>query len=168
MTKKTRTIVQKVIVPADPDEVYEAFMDPEKHSDFTHTKTTGSQEVDGEVSASDGYITARNIALEKGKKILQEWTTSEWPDGYGPSVLEIDLKRVKGGDRTDHDPLEGAGRTGRRLRRGMDGVLLESSGGVFPEGKGKERLRHAGPDHLLGMKSLPAWKASATAGPIDR
>jgi uncharacterized protein YndB with AHSA1/START domain len=97
MTKKTRTIVQKVVVPATPDEVYEAFMDPEKHSEFTHTQTTGSQEVGGEVSASDGYIAAKNIELKKGKKIVQEWTTSEWPDGYPPSILELDLKEVKGG-----------------------------------------------------------------------
>jgi activator of HSP90 ATPase len=97
MTKKTRTIVQTVIVPADPDEVYDEFMDPEKHSEFTQTKTTGSQEVGGEVSASDGYITARNIELKKGRKIVQEWTTSEWPEGYGPSILQIDLKKVQGG-----------------------------------------------------------------------
>ena len=97
MTKKTRTIVQKVIIPAPPDEVYEAFMDPEKHSDFTQTETTGSQEVGGEISASDGYITARNIELKKGKKIVQEWTTSEWPEGNGPSVLQIDLRKVDEG-----------------------------------------------------------------------
>jgi activator of HSP90 ATPase len=97
MTKKVRTIVQKVTIPATPDEVYEAFMDPEKHSDFTNTKTIGSQEIGGEVSASDGYITARNIELKKGKKIVQEWTTSEWPEGYPPSVLQLELKKVDGG-----------------------------------------------------------------------
>jgi activator of HSP90 ATPase len=97
MTKKTRTIVQKVIVQATPDEVYDAFMDPQKHSDFTHTQTTGSQEEGGEVSASDGYITARNVELKKGKKIVQEWTTTEWPDGYPPSTLELDLKKVTEG-----------------------------------------------------------------------
>ena len=97
MPKKTRTIVQKVVVPATPDEVYEAFMDPEKHSEFTHTETEGSQEVGGEVFASDGYITARNVELTKGKKIVKEWTTSEWPDGYPPSLLELDLRSVKGG-----------------------------------------------------------------------
>jgi uncharacterized protein YndB with AHSA1/START domain len=97
MTMRTRTIVQKVIVPATPEEVYDAFMDPEKHSAFTRTETTGSQEVGGKVSAGDGYITARNVTLERGKKIVQEWTTTEWPDGYPPSILELDLKKVEGG-----------------------------------------------------------------------
>jgi activator of HSP90 ATPase len=97
MTNKMRTIVQKVIIPATPDEVYGAFMDPKEHSDFTRTETAGSQEVGGEVSASDGYITARNIELKKGKKIVQEWTTSEWPEGYPPSILQLDLKEVDEG-----------------------------------------------------------------------
>jgi uncharacterized protein YndB with AHSA1/START domain len=79
MPKKTRTIIQKVTIPATPEQVYEAFIDPEKHSDFTNTNTTGSQDVGGDVSASDGYIKARNIELKKGKRIVQEWTTSEWP-----------------------------------------------------------------------------------------
>ncbi|HEY3420472.1 MAG TPA: SRPBCC domain-containing protein [Methanomassiliicoccales archaeon] len=97
MTMKTRTIVQKVIVPATPEEVYDAFMDPEKHSEFTQTETTGSQEVGGEVSAGDGYISAKNIELKKGRKIVQEWTTTEWPEGYPPSILELDLRKVEGG-----------------------------------------------------------------------
>jgi activator of HSP90 ATPase len=97
MSKKTRTIVQKVTIPATPDEVYEAFMDPEKHSEFTHTATTGSREVGGDISAGDGYITARNIELKKGKKIVQEWTTSEWPEGYPPSILQLELKKVDEG-----------------------------------------------------------------------
>lgn len=97
MAIKTRTIVQKVMIPAPPGEVYEAFMDPQKHSDFTHTETTGSQEVGGEVSAGDGYISARNIELKRGEKIVQEWTTSQWPKGYPPSILQLDLKEVDGG-----------------------------------------------------------------------
>jgi uncharacterized protein YndB with AHSA1/START domain len=89
--------VQKVIIPGTPEEVFEAFIDPVKHSEFTHTETIGSQEVGGEISASDGYITARNLELQKGRKIVQEWSTSEWPEGYPPSMLQLDLKKVEGG-----------------------------------------------------------------------
>ena len=35
---------------------------------------------------------AKYLELEKGKKILQEWTTTEWPEGYPPSLLELTLK----------------------------------------------------------------------------
>ncbi len=37
------TINQKVIIPASPEEVYEAYVDPKKHSAFTGSKATGKE-----------------------------------------------------------------------------------------------------------------------------
>ena len=92
MSHKTRTIRQKVIINAIPEEVYDALMDPKKHAAFTGDEASGSSEVGGEFIAWGGYITAKNIELERGKRIVQEWSTSEWPEGYPPSRLEIGLK----------------------------------------------------------------------------
>ena len=92
MSHKTRTIRQKVIINATPEEVYDALMDPKKHAAFTGDEASGSSEVGGEFIAWGGYITAKNIELERGKKIVQEWSTSEWPESYPPSRLEIGLK----------------------------------------------------------------------------
>jgi len=97
MPPKTRTIRQKVIISASPEDVYDAFMDPKKHAAFTGGEASGSSEVGGEFSAWDGYITAKNLDLKNGQKIVQEWSTTEWPDGYPPSRLEITLKRVPEG-----------------------------------------------------------------------
>ena len=41
MKVETTTLTQKVIIPASPEEVYEAFVDPKKHSSFTGSKATG-------------------------------------------------------------------------------------------------------------------------------
>lgn len=97
MARKTRTIRQKVIIPASPEEVYDAFMDPKKHAAFTGDEASGSSEVGGEFSAWGGYITARNLELKRGKKIVQEWSTFEWPDDYPPSRLEITLRVLQEG-----------------------------------------------------------------------
>ena len=97
MPKGTKTIRQRVIIPASPEEVYDAFIDPKKHTAFTGGEASGSSEVGGEFSAWDGYITARSLELDPGKKIVQEWSTSEWPKGYAPSRLEITLKKHAGG-----------------------------------------------------------------------
>ncbi len=94
---KTRTIRQKVVIPATPEEVYSAFMDPVKHAEFTESEASGSSEVGGEFIAWGGYITAKNLELEPNKKIVQEWITSEWPDGAQPSRLEITLRGVPEG-----------------------------------------------------------------------
>jgi len=97
MPPKTRTIRQKVIIPASPEDVYDAFMDPKKHAAFTGCGASGSSKVGGEFSAWDEYIMAKNLDLKNGEKIVQEWSTTEWPEGYPPSRLEITLKRVPEG-----------------------------------------------------------------------
>lgn len=94
---RTRSIEQRVTIQAEPKEVYHALMDPKEHAEFTGDVAEGSGEVGGEFRAYGGYITARNLELEEGKRIVQEWTTTEWPDGYPPSRLEIRLAKVRGG-----------------------------------------------------------------------
>jgi activator of HSP90 ATPase len=97
MSTKVTTIRQKTLIAATPDEVYEVFTNSRKHSAFTGSKATCSPKVGGKFTAWDGDIAGRNLELEKGKKIVQEWSTTEWPDGYSPSRLELTLKKVKGG-----------------------------------------------------------------------
>ena len=81
-----------MLIDASPDEVYEAYVDPKKHAKFTGQSAAGSPKVGGKFTAGDGYITAKYVELQKGRKIVQEWTTSEWPEGYPPSILEITVK----------------------------------------------------------------------------
>jgi len=88
-------IKQTVLIDASPAEVYEAYVDPKKHAAFTGQSATGSPKVGGRFTAGDGYISGKYLVLEKGKKILHEWTTTEWPAGYPPSLLELRL-RAKG------------------------------------------------------------------------
>jgi activator of HSP90 ATPase len=91
---KITTIKQKIILQASPNEVYHALLDPRKHSEFTGSKASGRAQVGAEFTAWDGYISGKNLELEKGKRIVQEWVTSEWPEGYPPSRLEFTFKKV--------------------------------------------------------------------------
>jgi activator of HSP90 ATPase len=96
MKPKVTIIRQRVVIPATPDEVYDAFMDPKKHSEFTGSKATCSPRVGGKFTAWEGYISGKNLELEKGKKIVQEWVTTEWPQDYPPSRLELSFRDVGG------------------------------------------------------------------------
>jgi activator of HSP90 ATPase len=96
MESKKSTITQKVIVSATPDEVYNALMDSKKHSEFTGSKAEGKSIVGSEFTAWDGYIHAKILELEKGKRIVQEWVTTEWPEGFPPSKLELTFKDLGG------------------------------------------------------------------------
>jgi len=90
------TITQKVIVEATPNEVYDAFMDPKKHSEFTGSEAAGKSNVGGEFTAWDGYIQAKNLELEKGKRTVQEWFTTDWPQNFPSSRLELTFKDLGG------------------------------------------------------------------------
>jgi activator of HSP90 ATPase len=91
------TITDNVIIAGSPEELYDAYVDAKKHSSFTGSKATGDGKVGGKFTAWDGYIFGKNLVLEKGKRIVQEWKTTEWPEGYPPSKLELTFKKVKGG-----------------------------------------------------------------------
>jgi activator of HSP90 ATPase len=89
---KFETITQTAVIDGAPNEVYEAYVDPRKHSEFTGSPATGSPKVGERFTAWDGYIEGRFLELEKGKKIVHEWKTTEWPAGYPASVVELKLK----------------------------------------------------------------------------
>ena len=96
MDINTTSLSQKIIISASPKEVFNAILNPKIHSEFTESKVTGKATIGGKFTAWDGYITGKNIEIEKNKRILQEWVTMDWPDNYPPSLLEFTLKMVDG------------------------------------------------------------------------
>ncbi len=77
------TITQKVVIPkVSPKQVYEAYVDPKKHSEFTDSKATGKPVVGGKFTAWDGYISGKFLELESGKRVVQDWTSTDFPEGY--------------------------------------------------------------------------------------
>ena len=97
MAGRVKTITQKVVVSASPAKVYQAFVNPRIHAAFTASAATGSARVGGTFTAWDGYISGVNRELVPGKKIVQDWRTTEWPDDAAPSRVEFSFKAVKGG-----------------------------------------------------------------------
>ena len=88
---KTTEFKQRRIINASPQEVYDAFVSGRKHSEFTGARATSLQRVGGKFTAWDGYVTGKYLVLQKGKRIAQEWKTTEWPRGYAPSHVELIL-----------------------------------------------------------------------------
>ena len=76
-----KDIRQTVTLPASPAEVYEALMDSRKHAAFTGQAAEISGEVGGSISAGDGYISGTNLELVPGRRIVQAWHASDWPEG---------------------------------------------------------------------------------------
>jgi activator of HSP90 ATPase len=97
MAKPTKTITQRQLIKAKPKQVYEALLDAGKHAEFTGSKVTCDPRVGGKFTAWDGYIFGKNLKLEPGRRIVQEWKTSEWPTGYPRSIVEFTFKTTKDG-----------------------------------------------------------------------
>ena len=96
----TGIIRHNVLIPlAAPREVYRAFLSSKEHTEFIDSEAKCSAKVGRRFTAWSHYISGKNIELVEGKKIVQEWKTSEWPEGYEPSILKITLKKVGEGTR---------------------------------------------------------------------
>ena len=95
--RKTTMIRQTAFVPAMPSEIYDAFLNEKIHTEFTGAKATCERRVGGTFTAWDGYISGTNIKLENGRRIIQEWKTTEWPEGLPPSLIEFHFIPKNGG-----------------------------------------------------------------------
>ena len=77
---------------AKPEEIYDAVADPKIQSKYTGSKTTFDPVVGGKFTAWDDYIDGKNLELVRGKKIFQEWRTTEFPKSYPYSMLEFTFR----------------------------------------------------------------------------
>jgi len=91
------TYTLTAVIPATPDEIYEAWLDSVAHSEMTGGEANVSGEVGADFSAWDEYITGRNIELVPGERIVQSWRTSEFSDEHADSVVTLTLEPVEEG-----------------------------------------------------------------------
>lgn len=77
-----KTLKQTRTFKASAKDVYDALMDSKKHSKFTGAPANISTKVGGKFSAHGGYCFGENLELKPGKKIVQTWTASDWPEGH--------------------------------------------------------------------------------------
>ncbi|MCH7738329.1 MAG: SRPBCC domain-containing protein [Chloroflexi bacterium] len=98
---ETRTIEQTVTFNnVSPHDVYEAYMDPEKHAKFTGAKVNISREIGSEFSAYDGALSGTILELIPDAKIVQTWRGSDegWVPGHY-STATFSLEAIDGGTR---------------------------------------------------------------------
>lgn len=95
---KTRTIRQSVSFAASPSELYTMFLSSAVHAAFTGAPARISGKIGGRFTVYDGYATGRNVALIPGKKIVQSWRASDWPEGV-ESLLTLTLTAARTGCR---------------------------------------------------------------------
>ena len=81
--------------PTNPHEIYEMWIDSEKHALFTGGAAEIGREVGSGFSTNDGYSTGMTLELVPDKRIVQTWRANDWPPGHY-STITIKLTAVKG------------------------------------------------------------------------
>lgn len=88
-----KVIKQTTSIKATAQAVYDALMNSRQHAEFTRAAANIDNKIDGEFSVWDSYATGKNLELEPGKKIVQTWHASDWPEGVESKVTyELDEK----------------------------------------------------------------------------
>ena len=90
----------EMIVAAEPQRVFSAWMDSREHAAFTG----GGEAVvepwaGGRFIAWDGYIHGILLGVDEGRRIVQTWRTSEFPPESRDSRVVVEFETVRGGTR---------------------------------------------------------------------
>ena len=84
--------VVSTLLPATPEEVYNAWLSSKGHAAMTGSPANVSGVVGGEFDAWDGYIHGKNLELVPAKRIVQSWRTSEFSEKEPDSKIDITLE----------------------------------------------------------------------------
>ncbi|MCK4750263.1 MAG: SRPBCC domain-containing protein [Bacteroidales bacterium] len=77
------------VIAASTGQVYNAWLNSEEHTKMTGGKAEVSDVIGATFRAWDGYIEGTNLELDPGKRILQNWRTTEFEESDEDSLLEI-------------------------------------------------------------------------------
>ncbi|HTB75621.1 MAG TPA: SRPBCC domain-containing protein [Polyangiaceae bacterium] len=87
------------ILPATPEDLYDAWLSSLGHTAMTGAPATTEARVGSRHTAWNGYISGEHVELEPGRRILQTWRTTEFPETSPDSLLEIVLTEDGDGTR---------------------------------------------------------------------
>ena len=99
---ETANTHQTLLFPTDAIDLYNCIMNARIHSYFTGDEAIIEDKEGTDFSAFGGYITGKNVVLERGKKIIQTWRGEEegWPESHFSEVVFV-LKDIEGGCELD-------------------------------------------------------------------
>jgi len=80
-----------------PEVIYKAWLNSKSHSAMTGAPASINAKPGSKFSAWDGYIEGENIELEKNRRIMQSWRTSDFDHHQDDSLLEIELLPMNDG-----------------------------------------------------------------------
>jgi len=146
------------VVPVAPPVIYDAWLDARAHSAFTGGAATVEAVLFGRHTAWDGYIDGVNLELDRGRRIVQTWRTSEFPVTSPDSRLEVLFEPTVGGTRLTLIHTDIPAGQGPRYEQGWKDHYFKPMLAYFRGAKVGGGRAKAAP------KSRPAKRPKAKAG----
>lgn len=103
----------------DPARLQAAWLDGEEHAAMTGAPASGSGEVGAPFTAWEGYIVGENLEIAPGR-FVQSWRAADFPEGAGPSRLEVTFEAEGDGTRVTITHTELPDGTGPRFTEGWE------------------------------------------------
>jgi activator of HSP90 ATPase len=93
-----KTIQQTVrFMNVSPEQLFDVFMDPEKHTRLTGAKVSVNQEVGSDFTAFNGVVTGKNLLIVPGRMIVQSWRGNVWSEADLDSIQILTFDEIPGG-----------------------------------------------------------------------
>ncbi len=91
-TMATESIEVTAVIPATAERIYEAWLDSALHTAMTGGDAEIDASIDGAHMAWGGYISGKTLELEPGRRIVQSWYATDFPEGSEPSRLVVTIE----------------------------------------------------------------------------
>lgn len=165
----SESISLKFSLHAAAKDIYDAWLDSERHSIMTGEKATISREIGGTFTAWGGYISGKNLLLIPNKKIVQSWRSSEFPDDAADSILSIQLIEAQGITEVDLEHKDIPPGQGLQYRAGWIDYYANPMQSYFSERLKSTSGRSSPKRSAVRTKSVPkAIKAKALKKPSKK
>jgi activator of HSP90 ATPase len=122
-------------IHAKPYEIYNAWLDSQQHSEMTDSDAEIDPCINGVFSIWNGYITGSTVELEKGKKIVQRWRTTDFPAGRDHSVIEVHLLETQSGTKLKLSHFNIPDGQGKDYKEGWKEYYFKPMKRYFKDGK---------------------------------
>ena len=155
------------VIPASAERIYQAWLDSAEHSAFTGGPAEVDPKIGGRFTAWDGYIEGVTLELEPGRRIVQSWRSSDFPNDADDSRLEVILDETQVFGRSvldDRERLHRARAAALAAASSMD--LRKSSGDTVsaPIVRPLKNASIAGPSSASATRRSADSRSSTTRG----
>jgi activator of HSP90 ATPase len=135
------SIKLSAIFPVSAKKLYDSWLNSNSHSSFTSGKAQIVPRNGSHFSIQDGYITGTNLILQPYGRIVQNWRTTDFPEGAPDSRLEILFEKHNGGTKLTIIHTQLPNGEEKKYEKGWKEYYLKPMKKYFQKTKGLSKVR---------------------------